>query len=338
VSAAPPHIVLADLGGSNARFALSDSAGEGFSAELCLACADFPGPQQALEHYLQRQGGLKPAAICIAAAGPVVGAPGEQRVRMTNHPWQVDARELSRFYGGIPVRLLNDFAAVAWSVPLLTDADTRVIGPAGGLPDRSADFTVGLIGPGTGLGVSGLMCRDGAYYPIAGEGGHVGLAPENPLQVEVWRALHRLLGADQRIYQERLLSGPGVEDLYLAIGLLHDTKVDRLEAAAIFQRATAATDPVATDTIALFFEVLGQAAGNQALTIGAFQGVYIAGGIVPRYPELLHASQFRAGFENKGTYRALMEAIPTLLIEHPQPGLLGAAFFARKMRLADTPT
>ncbi len=329
--------VLADLGGSNARFALSNPSGDGFSAELCLTCADFPGPQQALQHYLRQQGGLNPSAICIAVAGPVAGPPGEQSVRMTNHPWHVDARELSRFYGGIPVRLLNDFAAVAWSVPLLAEADVSAIGPRGHLPYSQADYTIGLIGPGTGLGVSGLMFRDGRYYPIAGEGGHVGLAPENPQQVEVWRALHELLGPDQRIYQERLLSGPGVEVLYQVMGQLYDQAVDRLEVAAIFQRAADATDPVASDSISLFFEILGQAAGNQALTIGAFQGVCIAGGIVPRYPELLRASRFRAGFENKGTYRALMETIPTVLIEHPQPGLLGAAFFARRMRLADTP-
>lgn len=323
----PATTVIADLGGSNARFALADPATRGYARELSVDCSGFDGPFQALDHYLQHTGGLKPDALCIAAAGPVVGAPGEQRIRMTNHPWLIDARELSAAHGGIPVRLLNDFAAVAWSVPLLTQADTSPIGPLEAWLDQQSDFTVGLVGPGTGLGISGLLCRDGTCQPVAGEGGHAGLAPETPLQAEVWGALRELLGPEERIYQERVLSGPGIENLYRAMALLRDQAAERLSAAELFRRAAASSDVMASDTVALFFEMLGQAAGNQALTIGAFQGMFIAGGIVRRYPDLLRASRFRAGFESKGAYRPLMETIPTWLIEHPQPGLLGALQF-----------
>ncbi|MEQ9561407.1 MAG: glucokinase [Woeseiaceae bacterium] len=194
------------------------------------------------------------------------------------------------------------------------------------LPD--SDFTVGVIGPGTGLGAAGLCSRSGSIFPIVGEGGHVGFAPESRVQMNVLAALRERF---DRVSDERLVSGPGLENIYWALSQLHGEKSAALTAAEICRLAAEDGGSRASEALQLFFEILGQVAGNLALTLGATSGIYIAGGIARRYPDLLANSRFRSAFEAKGRRRSLMERIPTQLILYPEPGLLGAAYCARQI-------
>jgi glucokinase len=202
-----------------------------------------------------------------------------------------------------------------------------------GLPDPEPlppdGYSVAILGPGTGLGAVGLQKQGGQLVPIPGEAGHNGFAPETQVQVDVLQALRERF---DRVSRERLVSGPGLENIYWAMGQLHGEQVAKFSAAEIFARAAEGGGPRAAEAVALFFEVLGQVAGDLALTLGAENGVYIAGGIVKRYPEMLENSRFRAGFERKGRYRSIMERIATQLILHEQPGLLGAANCASQLR------
>lgn len=317
-------LLIGDIGGTNARFALADSAGAHFACEQTLACADFESAEDAIHAYLDGQGLDEPPVICLAVAGPVIN----QSVRFTNNHWSIDAAELSERFPAAHIRLLNDFEAIAYSLPLLGPGDLETIGLKGERIDSKRDFNVGVLGPGTGLGVAGLIGRGGQRFAIVTEGGHVGFAPETQMQFEVHRQLRERF---QRVSDERLLCGPGLENIYWAIRKIHGKRSVRVDAAEIFRRAMDKSDIHATETLNLFYEALGQAAGNVALSLGAYDGIYIGGGILKRYPDLLKTSAFRTGFENKGRYRALMESIPTQLIIHPQPGLYGACDMAGRM-------
>jgi glucokinase len=319
-----PALLIGDIGGTNARFALADPSGQRFSAERTLACADHETAEDAIVAYLDAQELGEPPVICLAVAGPVI----DQSVRFTNNHWSIDAAGLSERFPGAAVRLLNDFEAIAYSLPLLEDDDLVTIGFEGERLQGKADFNVGVLGPGTGLGVGGLIARGGRRFAIVTEGGHVGFAPETRMQFEVLRQLRERF---PRVSDERLLCGPGLENIYWAIRKIHGERTARIGAAEIFSRALDNTDIHATEALNLFYEALGQAAGNVALSQGAYDGIYIGGGILKRYPDLLKTSAFRTGFENKGRYRSLMESIPTFLITHPEPGLLGACDYAGAM-------
>jgi glucokinase len=318
-------LLIGDIGGTNARFALAHPSENTFSGVLTLRCADYETAELAIVEYLRQTGVLVPDVVCLAAAGPIV----DQRVHFLNNSWQIDGRQLAQRFPGAAIRLLNDFEAVACSIAALKDADVVNIGPPLAHHQDNTHSTTAVLGPGTGLGVAGLLVRDGQRFPVTGEGGHVGFAPENPLQVKVLAYLSQRF---ERVSDERLLSGPGLENIYQALCATDGIQRDWPSASEIFIRANGKEDGLATATLRLFYQVLGQVAGNLALTLGASDGVYIAGGIVPRYPELLADSKFRSGFENKGRHRSLMERIPTRLITHPQPGLLGASDCARQLQ------
>jgi len=317
-------MLLGDIGGSYARFALAEAGSLQFLHLSVVPCADYASLELALDEFLKAHANSSLAAICLAAAGPVQ----DQHIRLTNNHWIADGRNLRQRYGGIPVRLLNDFAAIAWSIPALQGDDLETIAelPVSTAWDR--DFTVAVIGPGTGLGMAGLLGRDGRLQVVAGEGGNAAFAPESELQLAVLKELRK---EAEFVSIEQLVSGAGLENLYHAICSMQAKPVSGKSAADIFADAKSGEDAVALQAVDLFFEILGQAAGNLALTMGAIDGIYIAGGIVPRYRELLLQSQFRAGFENKGRYRAYLQAIPTQLIVHPQPGLLGAGRCAQEL-------
>jgi len=306
-------LLVGDIGGTNARFALADLAQPAFSREVTLQCADFVSADAAIHHYLDEVGAPSPTVICLAAAGPVV----DQTVQFTNNSWQVAASDLAAGFSGAAVRLLNDFEAIAYSIPYATE----------GLQEKPK-YTVGIVGPGTGLGISGLMKDGDVLMPIVAEGGHVGFAPENELQVEVAAVLRERFG---RVSRERLASGQGLENIYWALGQMRWPDSQPLSAAEIFSEANSGGSDHANESVQLFFETLGQIAGDTALSIMAEDGMFIAGGIVRRYPDLFAASRFREGFENKGRYREWMESIPTQLISHPQPGLLGASYVSLEL-------
>jgi len=316
--------LIGDIGGTNARFALARADECAFEGELTLACADYETAEDAIADYLDRVGADQPPVICLAVAGPVI----DQSVRFTNNDWSIEARELSERFPAAHVRLLNDFEAIAYSLPLIEEGDLVTVGLEPQRLQGRDSFTVAVLGPGTGLGVAGLLGRNGHHYAVVSEGGHVGFAPENQMQFEVLRQLRERF---ERVSDERLLCGPGLENIYWAIRRIHGERGGRVAAQEIFRRAADQSDICASEALNLFYEALGQAAGNVALSMGAHDGIYLGGGILKRYPDLLKTSAFRSGFENKGRYRSLMETIPTLLITHPQPGLLGASYTAGLM-------
>lgn len=316
--------LIGDIGGTNARFALACSDRAGFEQPLTLQCADFSSSVAAMKHYLREAGVPGPDAVCLAAAGPVI----DGSIKVTNNHWNLSADELRRDLGVDRVKLLNDFEAVAWSIPEIGDEFLEAVGQVSQKNLPEGDFNIAIIGPGTGLGVSGLLRRDGHLIPIVGEGGHIGFAPASKVQIEVLEMLREQF---ERVFTERLLSGNGIENIYRALHALRGDKGQPLSASGIFAAAEKGSDPVAAEATQLFFEVLGQAAGDTALAFGAVDGVYIAGGIVKRYPEMLRISSFRNAFESKGCYRSMMERIPTKLITYDEPGLLGAAHCAREL-------
>ncbi|MEO0998272.1 MAG: glucokinase [Pseudomonadota bacterium] len=280
--------------------------------------AEYATAEQAIHAYLESTGHPDPSVICLAAAGPVVAG----AVKVTNSHWELAAERLQREFAGAPVELLNDFAAVAYSLPLLGAGDLRAIGTQPTVPLDAPSFTVGVLGPGTGLGVAGLIRRNGRSVAVSGEGGHVGFAPESDRQSTLLEELRRDF---ERVSDERVVSGQGLENIYRALARLAGRTVTGTSAADVYELAEAGDDKLAAEALDVFYVALGQVAGNLALTLGAADGVFIAGGVAQRYPELLAASRFREGFENKGRHRRIMRAIPTSLITHPQPGLLGAS-------------
>jgi glucokinase len=314
--------LVGDVGGTNARFALAGpDDGAPYVEQRTLACVDFETPEDAISAYLAELGAGAPERICIAAAGPVV----DGGVRFTNNAWTLREDRLRRSFGCEAVRVANDFEAIAHALPLLCPGDQLPLGersPA--LPPREG-FRLAVVGPGTGLGAAALLGTgagpDARVEAIVSEAGHAGFAPESPLQDALTRELRHRFG---RISAERLVSGPGVENLYWALARINGREAEAADAATIFAAAEAGTDPLAGETVALFHELLGQVAGDFALATGATDGVFVAGGVAQRAPARLANSRFREGFENKGRHRALLEQVPTALITHPQPGLLGA--------------
>lgn len=288
-----------------------------------LECRDFASPRHAIDSYLEQAGAQPPATICLAVAAHVV----DGRARFLNSEWSIDQAELEACYPDSRVRLVNDFQAVAHAIPVLGEEMLEAIGERLPAIPESADFVVGIVGPGTGLGAGALLRVAGNLKALPSEGGHWGFAPESPLQRDLLQALSE---HHERVSDERLVSGPGIENVYRALHQVHGQAPVERTAAEVFEAALAGDDPLAVETEQLFWEVLGQVAGNLALALGARDGLYVAGGIARRYPERIRASRFRAGFENKGRHRGLMEGIPTALIVHPQPGLLGAAALARQ--------
>ena len=320
-------LLIGDIGGTNARFALADPVKPAFMDVRTLKCDDYESADVAIRHYLESVSARNPEAICLAAAGPII----DRRVRFTNNHWEIAADELAADFSIDAVRLLNDFEAIAYSVPFLTEDDCMPVGLPEPQPLDADDYMVGIIGPGTGLGAVGLRKHGDLLLPIAGEASHGGFAPETQVQIDILNALRERF---DRVSSERLVSGPGLENIYWAMMRIHGEKRAHLTPAEIFKAAIDNTDPLAAEAVQMFFEVFGQVAGDLALALGAEDGIFIAGGISKRYPDILKNSRFRSGFENKGRHRSLMERLPTQLILHEQPGLLGAAYCAMKLHEA----
>ena len=317
-------LLIGDIGGTNARFALAHRQTFGFAEELTLACADFEAAHLAIERYLEAKNAPPPEVICLAAAGPVVA----DSVRFTNNHWQLAVADLAARFSGTKVHLLNDFEAIAYCVPHLATDELLPVGLPLAKPLPDEQFTVGVVGPGTGLGAVGMKRVGGINVPIPGEAGHVGFAPTTHVQLEVLRVLREHY---DRVSAERLVCGPGLQNIHWALGRVHGTDWPQRTAQEIFDAASNNDDGRAAEAVQLFMEVLGQVAGDFALSIGASDGIFLAGGILPRYPDLLINSGFRTGFENKGRCRSIMDAIPVQLILHKNPGLFGAAVVAATM-------
>ena len=310
------HRLVADVGGTHARFASQFAPGAPLVETGRYACADFPSLQDALRHHIDARQLPQPAEAAIGIATPITG----DAVRMTNNAWSFSIAQMKAALGLARLLVINDFTALALALPALPAADLQAIG--GG--SAEAGGAMGLIGAGTGLGVSGLLrAEDGSYVPIAGEGGHVSLSTATEEEDAVLRVLRGRFG---HVSAERVLSGPGIENLYRALAELRGQPAALANASEVTAAALARTDALAQDALQLFSSLLGQAAGNLALTLGARGGVYIGGGIVPKLGTAFDAALFRQRFEAKGRFASYLAAIPTWLIRSSdEAALLGAS-------------
>ncbi len=314
---APLPWLVADVGGTNARFGWIDRPEIGVSHVRTLATADFAGPAQAAAAYLAglAEHGVdgRPASAAWAVATVVDG----DQIALTNSSWRFSRQALQAETGVDRLLVLNDFEALALSLPRLRPAQWR----SHGTPP-SARGTLAVIGPGTGLGVGGVVQVGSRWVAVPGEGGHVTLAPADDFESALLQHVRR---DHVHVSAERLLSGIGLPVLHRAVAAVLGWPVAPRQTPDIVERALAGDDPACVRTIDSFCALLGGFAGNVALTLGASGGVYIGGGIVPRLGSHFFASRFRERFEAKGRFTAYLSRVPTAVIVDTLAALSGAA-------------
>lgn len=308
-----PAMLVADVGGTRARFAVLDAAGAPQQLRV-LAVADHAGPVEAIRAYLDELGAIPLRAAAIALAAPV----DQEVIRLTNAPWVFARAEIARRLGLARLLLLNDFAALALALPQLAPADLQQVGS--GAPVEHAPKAV--LGPGTGLGVSGVCRARGHWVALSGEGGHCSLAAADAREAAIIALAWREFG---HVSAERLLSGTGLPLLNRLVAEVDGRPYEALPNPEIVARAVAGTDAQCCAVLSTFCAMLGSFAGNLALTLGARGGVYLGGGIIPRLGDFFERSDFRSRFEAKGRFAAYLAAIPTYVVLSPAPALLGAA-------------
>ncbi len=308
--------LLGDVGGTNARFAWQASVGAELTDIETYPCADYESLLAAIQHYLKSHAHPTPRWGSIGIANPIVG----DHVQMTNHHWSFSISEVQKSLGLDRLLVINDFTALALSLPALPRDSLFQVG--GG--DAVDGSPLALLGPGTGLGVSGLLPlrQKQVSVPLNGEGGHVTLSSTNELEDAVVLSLRRRFG---HASAERALSGPGLVNLYDALCEVAGVASRPLTAADLTAAALAGTDPQCVQAEALFFSFLGTVSGNLALSVGALGGVYIGGGIVPRLGARILNSEFRTSFESKGRFRSYLSSIPVYVVNAEfSPALIGA--------------
>jgi glucokinase len=309
--------LLADIGGTNARFALEPAPGE-IQALRTLACADHARFEDAVRFYLagtQRLHGARVRHAVIAIANPVDG----NAIRMTNHHWAFSIEAARRALGLETLLVVNDFTALAMSLPALRPGDLAQVGGGAAL----AGSAIGLVGAGTGLGVSGLVPSGERWIPLSSEGGHVAFSPLDEREVTVLR--HAWQRYDH-VSAERFVSGPGLVLIREALAMSRGMAPDKdLSPSDIVTRGLSGGDALSLEAIDCFCGMLGTVAANLAVTLGARGGIYIGGGVVPRLGAYFVASPFRPRFERKGRFSEFTARIPTWLITAPTPALQGAS-------------
>jgi glucokinase len=309
--------LLGDIGATNARFSLLANDALGPVTEFEVArYARFPDVVAAFLNMHRDQ--VPVTNALLAVAGPVES----ERCKLTNCSWIIDVNELRTTFGLAKVRVVNDFAATAYSLPSLTPADLYAIGGGRAVPRAP----MAVLGPGTGLGVACLVPGSKEPAVIAGEGGHATFAAASHREDAVIDYLRRHFG---HVSAERVVSGAGLENLYQAIAVLDQREVPSRDAAEITKTALNGTCRTACAALDMFCALLGSFSGNVALTFGARGGVYIAGGIAPRIAEFIGHSEFRERFEEKGRLRPYLEAIPTNVIVHSAAAFMCLKSLAR---------
>ncbi|WP_131781767.1 glucokinase [Legionella gresilensis] len=314
------YVIAADIGGTNARFSRVNLIDLKVDEVAVFPCANFPTLEEALVHYrtMHNLTDIKNASIAIAC--PVIN----DQVCMTNANWNFSIRKLKDNLGFSELQVLNDLTAAAMSLPILTSEEKVKIGP--GEIDLAKPMV--MLGVGTGLGVAHLIPTPSGFMPLSGEGGHTGWAAQNEQEWFIHRFLTDKFG---HVSSERLLSGPGLENLYLAIAAYQKLDVSPLSAAEIVNSALNRKSELASIVIDQFFASLGSYAGDLALRLCTFGGVYITGGVVPKLLPLMEHSEFRTRFESKGRFSELNKKISTYVITAEHPGLLGAALYLKQM-------
>lgn len=321
-----PRCLIADIGGTHCRFAQTAQGHIIKTTLRSLDTAAYPTLAAALEHYLNATHSKASdiARACFALAGPIDG----QRYTLTNGHWQGDVTALAAATGLPRIELINDFEAIAHGIAQLTPAQLMQI--TGSTPATTQQFQRGVcavIGPGTGLGTALVVpLRNGGVQVCAGEGGHASLALDDEHDLAI---AHWLLRHGYALERETLLSGPGIERLYQALCAIQGHTVQALRVHDIVA-AGKQGDAVCRETLLRFCALLGSTARDLVLDGGARGGLYIAGGVVPHFAELLPLSAFRDRFEQHAKMHDYLRGVPTWLIVEPNPGLLGAAWYCQQ--------
>lgn len=326
--------LLADIGGTNARFALERRPGVIEKIHV-YPCADFPGIAEAIHAFYKDVGvgtAIPVAHAAIAIANPIDG----DQVTMTNHDWRFSIEATRRTLGMQTLTVVNDFAALAQAVPALKDDQLRQIGGGAGRDNAVR----AVLGAGTGLGVAGLVHADNRWIPIASEGGHATFAAVDEREDRILVLARQKWG---HVSYERVASGPGIEFIYWALGagrasasahsgasvhvpsaMTSDPATASPDTAAIVQLAEQG-DALALETVEVFCGILGSFAGSVAITFGAQGGIFLGGGVVPKLGERFYSSAFRSRFEQKGRFVRYLSSIPTYVITADNPAFIGAS-------------
>lgn len=310
-------VLIGDIGGTNARFSVIPGPDEAAFTFPIVQTASFLTIDDAINRTLEGFG-RRPKTVILAVAGPVNG----DEIPLTNCPWVVRPRTLIGDLGFSDVVVLNDFEAQALAVVALGPDQMQQIGGAEPLKDAARV----VLGPGTGLGVAGLIHTCGAWIPIPGEGGHMDIGPRTPRDFEIFPHIEPLEG---RISGEQLLSGRGLLNVYRAVAAADGVKPQYDHPSQITSVALSGSDPVAVEALNLFVTCLGRTAGDLALVFKAQGGVYLTGGIAQKIVPALMNGRFRAAFEDKAPHSAWMAQVPAFVIIHPLAALEGLAAYAR---------
>ncbi|MFY0663351.1 MAG: glucokinase [Natronospirillum sp.] len=318
--------LIADIGGTNARFALVAQVAlkdgtlalneQHVVAEQTLNGADHATIADAIQFYLDQLPAEygRPTRGCLAIACPT----DQDWIKMTNHTWAFSVSELKATLGFEELRFINDYHALANSIPYLGEAGAVKVGGGEPVPGKPMAVT----GPGTGLGLAALAFGSQGPVTLETEGGHAHFAATDKTEMQI---VEFLLQELPRVSSERLISGMGLENIYRALCSIRGVSAQALKAPEISKAALQGSDAICVEALARFCAVIGSYAGDVALTFGAKGGVFIAGGIVPRFMDFFKASAFRQRFENKARFESYNAGIPTYVIVSAQPGLLGAA-------------
>ncbi|ABM04119.1 glucokinase [Psychromonas ingrahamii 37] len=310
--------LVGDVGGTNARLALCDLETGSISHSLTYSGLDYPSLEAVVRVYLDQQS-LRIEQACIGIACPIDG----DQVSMTNHSWAFSIKQMQENLGLKKLTIINDFTAVSMAIPVLGADDKVQLG--GGLARSGKPIAV--YGAGTGLGVAHLVQSCDRWLSLPGEGGHVDMASCTEQEDALIQQLRLELG---HVSAERLLSGPGLVNIYKGLVTSDHRVPEILTPKQISDRALSGECHDCHRALSLFCVLMGRFAGNLALNLGTFGGVYIAGGLVPRFLEFFKASGFREAFADKGRFKEHLEAIPVYVITHSQPGLLGAGAYLRQ--------
>ena len=314
----PDWVLLADIGGTNARFALARPGGIPERIETLPVAAHGSLEEAATAYLAAHGGGARPVRAALAVAAPVTG----DAVALTNHPWRFSQRALAGALGVTSVSVRNDFEALALALPHLQPGDLRPLGGGSGGGDAVVHAPRAVLGPGTGLGMAILVWSGGAWTAVAGEGGHVDFGPADDAEVELLRALLREFG---HASVERVLCGPGLVTLYAAAAARGGLSAPVDATPESVAAAANGGEAVAVAAVNAFSALLGAVAGDLALTAGARGGIYVAGGVVGALGTAFDAAGFRRRFEAKGRLAPYLAPIPAWHILHPNPALLGLA-------------
>lgn len=305
--------MVADIGGTNARFAL-ETAHQVFEKAEVLPCNDYDTIVDAAKEFLKRAGNPAVKHASVAIANPVVG----DWLQMTNHHWAFSIETTRQALGLETLLFINDFTAQALAITKAQPEELIQIGGA----EVIENAPKAVIGPGTGLGVSGLIPSPTGYVALSGEGGHTSFPPFDDTEVMIWQYAKKKHG---HVSAERFLSGAGLVLIFEALSEREGVKRQKLTPAEISERALSGTSPLCRLTLDIFCAMLGTVASNLALTLGARGGVYLCGGIIPRFIDYFKHSPFRSRFENKGRFDAYLAAIPVFVVLSEYPGITGAA-------------